>query len=352
MTSSQPSSPVLHENGRFTDLVLRGEDLSSHSFADCGFGNCLFENCSLAGADLANCLFENCTFSDCTATDATLTRCTFARCRFAAADFSLSSFTDCLFEACSFEKTALTRVPFSGCAFAAAPAPGSREASRPVRSSCVWSGCECTGATFLSCLAMKGVLFADCAIDGLYVRKTDLDGLVLRGCKGSVVQIREGSLKGLHAQASELRQLVCTELAMPESSFVECSLDHACFSASDLRGSTLANCSTEGLVCQGTILEGASLAGLNLDRAQFAGARMRAASLKGSSCRMADFAHADLSLADLSGCDFTLASFHAATLAGANLDGTVQEGVRLTDRDRLRAENFRPPQGPVDDVRP
>jgi len=57
----------------------------------------------------------------------------------------------------------------------------------------------------------------------------------------------------------------------------------------------------------------------------------------------ADLSYASLDGAALSGCDFTDANLHGVDQERARWDGCVMRRVRETDRVRLYAETWKPP---------
>ena len=111
----------------------------------------------------------------------------------------------------------------------------------------------------------------------------------------------------------------------------------------DLAGSTL-----EGVEAQGCNLEAAALAD-----AQFRHCTLAASVWVGGRAPKARIANCDLSYADLSyaqlpgaqlvGCDLTDANLHGVDTGQLSLAGCTMRRTRMTDRDRLYGETWRPP---------
>jgi uncharacterized protein YjbI with pentapeptide repeats len=142
-----------------------------------------------------------------------------------------------------------------------------------------------------------------------------------------------------------------------------CRLDGVNLTGAKLSGATLTSCSARNVVLQGADLSGAvwqtvqapgcNLAAVNLERAQLLNcdlsasvwmtARAPAARIVRCAMGLADFSYAQLDGAAITQCDLTDANLHGVDQSRSSWDGCVMRRVRETDRVRLYAETWKPP---------
>jgi len=115
-----------------------------------------------------------------------------------------------------------------------------------------------------------------------------------------------------------------------------------------LAGADLARVTFEGVEAPGCNLESAALADAQFNRCTLAASVWVGVCAPEARITRCDLSYADLSYAQLagavlSGCDLTDANLHGVDAEPVSLAGCTMRRTRMTDRDRLYGETWKPP---------
>jgi uncharacterized protein YjbI with pentapeptide repeats len=166
-------------------------------------------------------------------------------------------------------------------------------------------------------------------LEGAVLKKTDLDGAVLRNAKLKKADLSRANLEGTNLEAADLEKAKFKYAQLDSANLTTANLAGANFSQADLDSACLA-----GVRAERANFSRASLANASLDDASFKDAVLdesvlRAASLRRTNLTGASLVEADLEKAVCDSADFTRSDLRRARFPLAIFRQTVIESARV-----------------------